>query len=320
MFLLPLALLMTSPRIDGSVISQLKSEVAAIQPLIKSKLARDWLAGVDQLKEPAKRVVYRGADGDFISESAAMALSDKDRDAMKRVELSPEFYYYTKYGTPLAYVRIWDLAAANGLTELKGKAVADYGYGGVGQLQLSALMGAKAVGIDVDSLLPALYSEPSDAGTIGGGFVQMVNGFWPAGDGIAAKVGGGYDLFISKNTLKRGYVHPERAANPKYLINLGVTDEEYLTAVYKALNPGGMFIVYNLSPAQNPPDKEFLPMADGRFPFDRALSEKVGFQVLSFDVNDDEFARKMGFAYGWGTTEELQTSIFAHYTILKKPA
>lgn len=303
-----------------TVIAQLKSEAAAVSSLLDTKLAKDWLAGVDRLPEPTQRIVYRTPAKEYVTEAAWKTLSEKDRTESKRVELKPEFYYYTKYGTPLAYVRIWELAAKNGLTDLKGKSVADYGYGGVGQLRLCALMGAKAVGIDVDSLLPATYSEPSDSGKFGNGSVVMVNGFWPAGEGIAAKVGDGYDLFISKNTLKRGYVHPERAANPNYLISLGVTDEEYLTAVWKALKPGGMFIVYNLSPAQNPPDKEFLPMADGRFPFEQTLAEKVGFETLAFDVNDDKFARSMGFAYGWGSSEEMEKGIFAHYTILRKKA
>jgi SAM-dependent methyltransferase len=318
MLAIPLLFLLQATKPDPTVIEQLKQEAAAVQPLIQTKLAKDWLSGVDKLGEPKARVVYRTPAKEYLTEAAYKALSEKDQAAAKKVELAPDFFYYTKYGTPLAYVRIYDLAAKNGLADLKGKAIADYGYGGIGQLRLSALMGAKAVGIDVDSLLPALYSDPADAGTFGGGFVQMVNGFWPGGEGVAAKVGDGYDLFISKNTLKRGYVHPERPANPNYLINLGVTDEEYLRAVWKALKPGGLFIVYNLSPAQNPPDKEFLPMADGRFPFDTDLSQKVGFDVLAFDVNDDDFAQAMGLAYGWGTADEMKKTIFAHYTIMRK--
>jgi hypothetical protein len=318
MLALPILLLLQTAKPSPTVIDQLKQEAAAVSPLLNTQLAKDWLAGVDHLPEPGKRTVYRTPDKEYLNEAGFKALTEKDRSAAKKVELDPDFYYYTKYGTPLAYVRIWELAAKNGLIDLKGKSIADYGYGGVGQLRLSALQGARAVGIDVDSLLPALYSEPGDAGKFGGGSVEMVNGFWPAGDGVAAKVGSGYDLFISKNTLKRGYVHPERHADPKFLISLGVTDEEYLTAVWKALKPGGLFVVYNLSPAQNPPDKDFLPMADGRFPFDQDLSQKIGFDVLAFDVDDDDFAQAMGLAYGWGTADEMKKTIFAHYTIMRK--
>jgi len=305
--------------LQSPVVDQMKSEAQAVRPLIRSTLANQWLDQVAKLPEPKPRTVYRSPDKEFISGQAWQQLEAKKQTDYKAVVLDPEFYYYTKYGTPLAYVRIWDLAAQNGLDSLKGKSYIDYGYGGVGQLRLSALMGASAVGVDVDSLLPALYSEPSDSGSFGAGNVRMVNGFWPGGDNVAKTVGGNYDLFISKNTLKRGYIHPERPANPKYLINLGVSDEQFLRAVFDSLKAGGLFIVYNLSPAQNPPDKEFLPMADGRFPFDRSLAERVGFKVLAIDIDDSKFARAMGLAYGWGTSEDMEKTIFAHYTILRKP-
>ena len=42
-----------------------------------------------------------------------------------------------------------------------------------------------------------------------------------------AAVGGDYDLIISKNTLKKGYVHPERPVEPRRLLNLGVDDADF---------------------------------------------------------------------------------------------
>lgn len=319
MLALPALLLALQATTQTPVVDKLKAEAAAVRPMVETKLAQDWLAAVDKLPEPTQRTIYRMPSNSYLSEEAYKALPAKDQTGAKQIAVPPEFFYYTKYGTPLAYVRIWELLAKNGLSDLKGKSVADYGYGGIGQLRLAALLGAKAVGIDVDSFLVALYSDPKDVGPLGDGSVQTVDGFWPGGEGMTAKVGNGYDVFLSKNTLKRGYVHPERKANPNYLINLGVTDEEYLKAVWNTLKPGGFFIVYNLSPAQNPPDKEFLPMADGRFPFDRSLAEKVGFKVLAFDEDDSKFARAMGAAYGWGKPEELDKGIFAHYTLLRKP-
>ncbi len=312
MLALFIAALLQSPVVD-----QMKTEAQAVRPLVKSTLANQWLDQVSKLPEPTARVVYRSASKEFISEDAWSKLDSSTIPAYKKVDVKSEFYYYTKYGTPLAYVRIWDLASQNGLDTLRGKRVVDYGYGGIGQLRLSASLGAEAVGVDVDSLLPALYSQSGDTGAFGDGSVRIVNGFWPGS--VGKEVGGNYDLFISKNTLKRGYIHPERKANPNYLITLGVSDEAFVKDVYDLLKPGGFFIVYNLSPAQNPPDKEFLPMADGRFPFDKALVEKVGFKVVAFDVNDDKFARAMGLAYGWGSNEDMEKGIFAHYTILRKP-
>ncbi len=40
---------------------------------------------------------------------------------------------------------------------------------------------------------------------------------------------------------------------------------DYLRGFEQALKPGGMLVIYNLSPAQN--SAKYLPMADGRSPF-----------------------------------------------------
>lgn len=317
--MLPFALLLSFvPQEEPDVVTRIKADAAVVRPLVETQLAKDWLDSVEALLKPGARVVYRTAKGEFLTEAQYNTLGENEKGEPRKIELPEQFYYYTRYGTPLAYVRMIDLAGQHGLTSLKGKSIADYGYGGIGHLRLSAQQGARVVGIEVDPMLPVYYSVPGDTGKIGDGSIRLVHGFWPGT--VAKEVGGGFDLFISKNTLKRGYVHPEREANPAHLISLGVTDEEYLKAVWDALNPGGMFIVYNLAPPQNPPDKPFLPMADGRFPFERSLAEKVGFKVLAFDVTDDKFARSMGAAFGWGKPEELEKSIFAHYTVLRKPS
>ena len=80
-----------------------------------------------------------------------------------------------------------------------------------------------------------------------------------------------YDLVLSKNTLKRGYIHPERPTEDRKLIKLGVDDRAFVQAVYDMLEPGGLFLIYNLCPAQAPPDQPYIPWADGRCPFDRRL-------------------------------------------------
>lgn len=55
------------------------------------------------------------------------------------------------------------------------------------------------------------------------------------------KAGTGYDLFLSKNTLKRGYIHPAREpASPRHVVRLGISDEKYLQQVFEMLKPGGM--------------------------------------------------------------------------------
>jgi len=136
------------------------------------------------------------------------------------------------------------------------------------------------------------------------------------------QVGDGYDLFISKNTLKRGYVHPEKPVPPRSTIDLGVSDLEFAKLVAGMLKPGGLFYIYNLSPAPAPPDKPYLPMADGRCPFAKETLEAAGFEVLAYDVVDDDAARAMGKALGWDQDPQdpfdVEHDLFSHYTIARR--
>jgi hypothetical protein len=135
-------------------------------------------------------------------------------------------------------------------------------------------------------------------------------------------VGDGYDLFLSKNVLKRGYIHPEKPVPDRQRVDLGVGDEAFVRALYSLLKPGGIVLIYNLSPAQNPPDKPYIPWADGRCPFDRSVWKAAGFHIVEFDRDDSPVARKMAHALGWDTGEHpmnLEKDLFAHYTLAEKP-
>ncbi len=128
-------------------------------------------------------------------------------------------------------------------------------------------------------------------------------------------------MILSKNTLKRGYIHPAREADPRMLVDLGVGDEAFLRAVHEALNPGGLFLVYNISPKQNPPDQPYLPHADGLFPFERSLAEKLGFEVLAFDEPDHDKMAEVFVAVGSDQgkgKEKLLGELFTHYTVLRR--
>jgi hypothetical protein len=92
-------------------------------------------------------------------------------------------------------------------------------------------------------------------------------------------------------------------------------------AVWDLLAPGGKALVYNLYPAQNPPDKEWIPWAEGHTPFTRQTWEKTGFRVLEFDLDDTANIRELAHRLGWDRGEEpmdLKT-LFALYTLVEKP-
>jgi hypothetical protein len=191
-------------------------------------------------------------------------------------------------------------------------------------------MGADVVGVDVDPTLTALYSEPTDTGVIENvverrrgreGNLTLVEGRWPADEATRA-AGDKFDLILSKNTLKRGYIHPEQEVDKRMLVDMGVSDEAFVRAMFDALVPGGRVMIYNLYPAQSEDPTKYMPWADGRCPFDRAVLEQAGFRVIEFDKDDSEAAREMGRRLGWDRGErpmDLQKNLFAMYTLLERP-
>lgn len=301
-------------------VEDMKRQAKSLQSFVKTKLAKEWLAGVEKLEPISPRTLYATAAKQVVTPSGANALPADQQDGLKEIVVNDSLYYYTKYGSPLAYCRAIDLVAAAGFELKPGSRVLDFGYGGIGTLRLWAESGAAAVGVDVDPLLKAMYSEPGDTGKVGRGFIQLVEGRWPAESKAVAAIGGEYDLFISKNTLKRGYVHPERLAPKAQLIDLGVDDTTYLKAIWTSRKPGGFAMIYNLCPKQAPPDKPFIPWADGRCPFERADIVRTGFEILAFDVKDDKEARAMGKHLEWDKQGmDLDGDLFATYTLLRRP-
>lgn len=317
----------TSPA-EPSAVEVIRRDAAALRPLVRSKLARDFLGETAHLPDIQPRTIYRDAKKKYYAPDARDALPAEDRAALSPVQISDTLYYNTKYGSPLAYVRPLDVLAEHGMGDVAGKKIVDFGYGGVGHLRLLAGLGANVVGVDVDSFLAALYSRPEDQGRVasaGGrtGSLRLLTGRYPADATVRQSVGDGCDLFISKNTLKNGYLHPERPVDKRMLVDLGMPDEEFVIALFDMLKPGGKVLIYNLCPAPAPPDKPYIPWADGRCPFPEDMLKRTAFRVLAYNKKDDAAARAMGRALGWDQGEgamELEKDLFAWYTLFEKPS
>ena len=321
----------------STALTQLENEANALLPLATSDMAKQFLRATATLPAVATRTAYRDDNTrEFFSAAEAALLKDERRKKLTTIELDEYRYYHTKYGTPLAYVRALDLAAAHGMNAVKGRRVLDFGYGAIGHLRLMASIGAHVLGVDPDTYLSALYSQPSDQGAVlpaagvyrgAPGTVTLVHGKWPRDNPIVQAVarGGPYQLILSKNTLKRGYLKPERRANRNQLIDLGVTDEMFLKTIHQSLAPGGLLVIYNLAPKQAAADKPFLPQADARSPFSREQFTKAGLTVLAFDTEDHDFIRRMGSAVNWDKNDkgevvnDLATNLFALYTVVARP-
>lgn len=340
------------------VLEVLAEQAAAARPLVKTDAARAFLDATVSLPmpDPATRTVWRNrAKNAAVSQREYDAMPEAEREGFVKRECDAGFYYFTGYGTPLMYARPLDLLAEKvGIRSWSGMKVCDFGYGTVGHLRLLALNGADVTGVDVEPMFPVLYSEPADTGVVRvsakaeehprNGRITLVNGRWPAdeaarqrvaaaagvgpaapaasGSGAPAQAGTpGFDVFISKNTLKRGYIHPARAVDEKFLVKLGVDDETFVKAVHDTLKPGGWFMIYNLSPKQSPADKPYLPHADGQMPFPREMLEKAGFEVLEYDRDDRDAAVRWWVALGIGegkTEEETREDLFCWWMVAKR--
>jgi SAM-dependent methyltransferase len=320
-------LLTTVAASDGAAKPQpsaLPAQARQLRPLAATDLGRAFLAAAEAAPPYAPRTVYRrGKAREWLAPAAFDRLAAADRPAWTPVTIDEATYQGLSYGSPLAYLLPLERLSRAGFGGLRGKRVIDFGHGGIGQLRLFADLGAEAVGIDVDPLQPVLYAGPADQGAVGksGGSVKLVHGRFPADPKVVQAVGGGYDLFVSKNTLKRGYVHPAEKVDPRLLVDLGTDDPTFLKAVAAALKPGGWLVIYNLSPAPNATGQPYRPMADGRCPFAAADLAAAGFETLARDDGDDAAARAVGAALGWDQppgNAKLADDLFALVTVARK--
>lgn len=304
----------------------IKKDAAALMPTLKSELAKRFAGASKDLPKQETRTLYRHKrTRAWMTRADFDKLTEEQKKEVVERPLDETFYYYTGYGSPLAYTRPLEILAERGTSDLKGNRVMDFGCGGVAPVRLMAALGADAVGVDVEPLFPLYYNQPGDQGEVtsenGKGNITLVTGRWPADEAAKKAVSGGYDLIISKNTLKKGYVTPEAPADERFLVKLGVADVNFCKALFDALKPGGRVLIYNLCPKQ---DKEkYLPMADGRCPFSKEMLERVGFKVLAFDVDDGPECRKMAHTLGWDSGEQpmdLEGDLFAHYTLFERPS
>ena len=304
----------------GATVAQIRKEAAALAPLVKTALAQEFLAAAADLPPQApRRLWHDAAKAHYFTDAEAARLGEAERRALYPRSVDEELYYVDRFGTPVAYARPLEILGL-GKDGLAGKRVVDFGFGAPGHLRMFAGLGAHVTGIEVDPLSKALYTAPGDQGPIHGrlgrdGDLRLLYGAFPRDAALKASVGGGYDLFLSKNVLKRGYIHPERFALEKHLISLGVDDETFVRTLHGMMAPGGRVLIYNISPPPAPPDQPFVPWADGRCPFAREVWEKAGFHVVELDRDDTPAARLMAKTLAWEEPEEF----FATYTLVEKP-
>jgi SAM-dependent methyltransferase len=322
---------------DLPAVEQMRAEASKTRRLVhhpdveRFLVSVTWLPVVEDGRtiwvEPAKGMPKRA-----FSQAEYDKLPEPERAGLTADHYTDKRFYYTRYGTPLAYARPLDIVADHaGKNPYRYRKVLDFGYGTIGHLRLLASIGNIAVGVDVDPTLKALYSGPEDTGIIKGvgmndvmndGSLALYCGHWPGDKDIASAIGGDYDLIISKNTLKNGYINPEQPVDKRMLVDLGVPQQEFVSKVAAALKPGGIFMIYNICPAQKPKGEGYIPWADGRCPFPKEMLEKAGLDVLNLDTDDTAAMREFAKALGWdqgANPIDLDHDLFATYTLAVKP-
>lgn len=302
-------------------------DAAAVGAIAESALAKEFLRGAAELPSIETRTFFVDpATRVWMTSEDAAKLPEEQRATLKSRACDETFYYLTRYGTPAAYVRAFDVLQriAPEFASWQDKQVLDFGYGTVGHLRMLAAAGARCAGVDVDSLLPLLYGDAGSPAIAGGGSVRVLAGQWPAEPKLVEQVGIGYDLFISKNTLKNGYVNPEQKVDPRGLVHLGVSNDLFVANLARIVKPGGYVLIYNICPAPAAEGEAYIPWADGRCPFPREMWERHGFDVKAFDVNDDDAVRAMGRKLGWdrgkdgGVDPGYEKNFFGMYSVMRR--
>ena len=308
----------------------LRAEAERVLGLIECKGTKAFLAATKALPDVGPREVFYDAKArEACTDEEHGRLPEAEQARFTRSTFEGDFYYTTRSGSPLAYARALDvigtLAGGAGSDALSGKRILDFGYGGIGHLRLLASLGCDAVGVDVDPLLHAYY-RAEDQGAIapvvaGGkaGKLTLVHGRFPAEERVQREIGAGYDLVLSKNTLKKGYVRPAQKVDPRMLVDLGVPPEEFLPAVARILKPGGLFAISNICPA--PSADRYVPWAYGESPFTREEFAAAGFELLAFDVDDTATVHELAYALRWDEQGmKVEGDTFAWYTVARKRA
>jgi len=281
----------------------------AMEPQVNAPWVKSWLREVKSLPSVKPTTWFCTKD----QQRCEPTRPDGGADWLERAV--DDEYVYARITDPIAYARPFEILAKNGFNPT-GKKVLDFGYGNLGQLVMLARLGVDVHGIEIDALLP--LATKAVTGKQGKGNVTLHHGFFASDQKLVSEVGGGYALWMSKNTLKRGYVHPAEPKDAKAQLDLGLDDAALLKLIHSQLALGGYFFIYNIAPAQAEPYK---PMADGRCPFTKEALTAAGFEVIAFDVDDSKAVRDMARALEWAAPgEDLEKTLFATFTLARRAA
>ncbi len=148
--------------VPGSVVAQMTTEAAALGAQVQSSLAKEFVTGFQCLPAVATpRVAYYNKETrEALTEAAAKGMTEEQLAGYTKRDLDEQYFYMTRYGTPVAFTRAMEILGRAGVKHVDGLKLVDFGFGSIGQLRALAALGADAVGVEVDALMKAMYSDP----------------------------------------------------------------------------------------------------------------------------------------------------------------
>ena len=209
---LALAVMLQTPAAEPTAppTELIMQNAAAIQPQASSPFAKSLLAGFGFLQPHAPTVVwYNKETRTALPAAEASKMTEAQLTGYTKRDVDDNFYYFTRYGTPVAFVRPVEILGKAGVKGADGLKLVDFGFGSIGQLRALAYMGADVTGIEVNPILQVIYArEPGQvtrcaaAGKGKDGSISLAFGQFPKEPAMVKKVGGGYDVFISKSNTQ----------------------------------------------------------------------------------------------------------------------
>ncbi len=306
----------------------LVGECEAVRALATTDAGRSWLdrSGDVRSEFDERAFYYALRPNRCLSVDDYDALPEDERGGWRRREVSADTYYATFYGTAAAYLPAVEFAAAalgraDDPGAFEGTRVMDLGYGQMGQLELLAACGAEVVGVEVDPILTELYRDSLTPRSVANphgasGSVRVTECLWPNEASCREDVGGGYDVILARNLLKRGYVKPRELIGNYVPVAHEMTDGEALGHFYDALAPGGVVVIYSLGGAPDPAK----PWTDIANPWPESAWGAAGFEVVHHDLDVSADAGEMFVALGYSEPDTVADTLFGVCSVYRKPA
>ena len=135
---------------------ELRADAEDLRAMVNEPWILRFLAATEQLSPVPPRTLMVDAERKAAyTRKEAAELPAAEQAGLRKETFDDTYYFTTRFGTPLAYVRPFQVLAGAGLADVKGKKVLDFGHGMITQLQLLARIGADVVGM---STIPELIA------------------------------------------------------------------------------------------------------------------------------------------------------------------